>query len=378
MADKKILFIINVDWFFVSHRLPIALKAISQGYNVTIACHFTTHRREIEEMGLKTIEVPFNRSGSGFFNEIKTLFLLRRIIRLEKPSVVHAVTIKPVLYSGLVLKTICDKISFVAAISGLGYVFTADNLRAKLTRIIASIFYKVSLSHDKKIVIFQNASDESILTSVANIKSEQKVLIKGSGADLKTYNYTQENCSQNIKVVMACRLLREKGVYEFVEAARQVKRRFPGSKFLLVGAPDLDNPNTVTQHEIDQWIEENLIIYLGQRMDIPLIFSESNIVCLPSFYGEGVPKVLIEAAACGRAIVTTDNPGCRDAVKNGITGLCVPVKDVNALAAAIIKLIENPKLRQEMGASARIFAENEFDVKAVVDKHLKIYQHLLS
>ncbi|MFP8843613.1 glycosyltransferase family 4 protein [Shewanella baltica] len=376
--NKNLIFIVNVDWFFVSHRLPIALKAISEGYNVTIACHFTTHRCEIEEMGLKTIEVPFNRSGSSFFNEIKTLFLLRRIIRSEKPSIVHAVTIKPVLYSGLVLKTLRDKISFVAAISGLGYVFTADNLRAKLTRRIASLFYKVSLSHDKKIVIFQNSSDESILTSVANIKAEQKVLIKGSGADLKTYNYTQENCSQNIKVVMACRLLREKGVYEFVEAARQVKKRFPESKFLLVGAPDLDNPNTVTQHEIEQWVEENLIIYLGQRTDIPSIFSDSNIVCLPSFYGEGVPKVLIEAAACGRAIVTTDNPGCRDAVKNGITGLCVPVKDANALAAAIIKLIESPKLRQEMGASARIFAENEFDVQAVVDKHLKIYQHLLS
>lgn len=122
LAEKKLLFIINVDWFFISHRLPIALKAISQGYNVTIACHFTTHRHEIEEMGLKTIEIPFNRSGSGFFYEIKTLLLLRRMIKLENPSIVHAVTIKPVLYSGLVLKTLRDKISFVAAISGLGYV----------------------------------------------------------------------------------------------------------------------------------------------------------------------------------------------------------------------------------------------------------------
>lgn len=376
--NKNILFIVNVDWFFVSHRLPIALKAISDGYNVTLACHFTTHRSEIEDMGLKTIEIPFNRSGSGFFNEIKTLLLLRRIIKLENPSIVHAVTIKPVLYSGLVLKTLRNNISFVAAISGLGYVFTADNLRAKFTRKLASVFYNLSLSHDRKIVIFQNTSDESILTAVANIRADQKVLIKGSGADLKTYSYIRENCTQDIKVVMACRLLREKGVYEFVDAARQVRQRFPESKFLLVGAPDLDNPNTVTQHEIEQWVKDNIIIYLGQRTDIPLIFSESNIVCLPSFYGEGVPKVLIEAAACGRAIVTTDNPGCRDAVKNGITGLCVPVRNANALAAAIIKLIENPKLRQEMGASARIFAENEFDVQSVVDKHLKIYQHLLS
>lgn len=377
MVDKKLLFVINVDWFFISHRLPIALKALSDGFSVSIACHFTSHREELEKLGFKTIEVPFSRSGAGLINEFRTLLILRGIIRAERPSIIHAVTIKPVLYSGFVLKTIRRRIPFIAAISGLGYVFTAASIRAKATRVLVSLFYKVALSQENKIVIFQNSSDESILTDVANLKFNQKILIKGSGADLNTYVYKPEVILPHIKVAMACRLLREKGVYEFIDAAKQVKLKYPQSEFLLIGSPDLENPNTITQCEINLWVKQNIITYLGHRTDIPVIFSSSNIICLPSFYGEGVPKVLIEAAACGRAIITTENPGCRDSIIPGVTGLCVPVKDSTALANAILKLIDEPELRLQMGSSARVFAENEFDVRSVVNKHMEIYQRML-
>lgn len=377
MMNKKVLFIINVDWFFISHRLPIALKALNDGFSVSIACHFTSHREELQKMGFNTIEVPFSRSGAGLISEIRTLLRLRRAISTEKPSIVHAVTIKPVLYAGVVLKTVSNKIPFVAAISGLGYVFTAESVRAKVTRVLVSLFYKVSLSQKNKMVIFQNSSDESILTDVAKLTYHQKTLIKGSGADLDTYVYQPEPTLAHVRVVMACRLLREKGVYEFVDAAQQVKLKYPQSEFWLVGSPDLENPNTVSQTEIDQWIKQDIITYLGHRTDIPDIFLSSNIVCLPSFYGEGVPKVLIEAAACGRAIITTDNPGCRDAVIAGVTGLCVPIKDSTALANAILKLIDEPELRVKMGSAARKLAENEFDVRSVVNKHMEIYTQLL-
>lgn len=270
IKNERLLFLVNVDWFFISHRLPIAIEAKDRGYNVTIACHFTKHKQELCDMGFNVIDIPFSRSGGGVINELKTLKCIRRVLKEVNPSLIHAVTIKPVLYTGLVLKTLKHYIPFVAAISGLGYVFTASTLRAKLTRLIASAFYKVALSQKFKIVIFQNTSDESILTNVANLKSIDKVLIKGSGADLSVYNYSPENNSKNIKVVMASRLLREKGVYVYAGFAKRVKERYPETEFLLVGTPDLDNPNTVKKVEIDQWVTEGVINYLGHRDDIPM------------------------------------------------------------------------------------------------------------
>lgn len=374
---SKLLFIVNVDWFFVSHRLPIAQEALEQGYDVTIACHFTEHEQELVDMGFNVVELPFTRSGGSISNELKTLKAIRELIDQEQPSVIHAVTIKPVLYSGLILKTIKLKIPFVVAISGLGYVFTANTFRAKLTKFIASMVYKVALAHKSKTVIFQNRSDEKILTDVAKLKANDKILIKGSGADLSVYNHITEINRPHIKIAMACRLLREKGVYQYIEAAKIVKAQFPNTQFLLIGTPDLENPNTVKQSEIDKWVKEGVIDYLGHRNDIPAIFSDANIVTLPSFYGEGVPKVLIEAAACGRAIVTTTNPGCSDAIINNVTGLAVPPMDARSLADAFIKLINNPNERIKMGIKARAFAEKEFDVKAVVDTHIKIYKALV-
>jgi glycosyltransferase involved in cell wall biosynthesis len=375
---KKLLLIVNVDWFFISHRLQIALEAQKEGYIVIIACHFTKHRQQLLDLGLKVVDIPFSRSGGGVLNEFRTIKNIRTVIKSSNPSIIHAVTIKPVLYTGLVLKTINKSIPFVAAISGLGYVFTATNFRAKLTKAIVSVFYKLALSQKYKVVIFQNTSDENILTKAAKLTQNDKTLIKGSGVELSIYNKLPENITQNTKIVMACRLLKEKGVYEYVEAAKRVKKKLPHTEFLLVGTPDLENPNTITLTEIDQWVREGVVNYLGHRNDIPDLFADSNIVCLPSFYGEGVPKVLIEAAACGRAIITTNNPGCRDAIIDGVTGIAVPIRDSAALAVAIIKLIEDSDLRNAMGNRGRLFAEQEFDVNSVVHQHLKIYNNLIS
>ncbi|ALS31799.1 hypothetical protein PTRA_a0441 [Pseudoalteromonas translucida KMM 520] len=377
MKPLRLLFIVNVDWFFISHRLSIAKKALASGYEVTVACRFTEHKDELASMGFNVVDIPFTRSGGGIASEVNTIKTIKATIKDLRPSLIHAITIKPVLYSGMALHVIKQDIPFVAAISGLGYVFAASSIRAKVTRLIASAFYKVALSQKYKTVIFQNTSDEKILTDVAKLKGSDKVLIKGSGADLSVYNYYPENICNTIKIVMACRLLKEKGVYQYIDAARIIKEQYPNTEFLLVGTPDLENPNTVKQIEIDSWVNQNLITYLGHRSDIPAIFADSNIVCLPSFYGEGVPKVLIEAAACGRAIVTTDNPGCRDAIIEGVTGFTVPIRDSKALAIALQKLISEPELRVSMGNKARAFAEAEFDVDSVVAKHLDIYTNLI-
>lgn len=210
----RLLLIVNVDWFFISHRLPIAIKALESGYKVTIACRFTEHKAELLRMGFKVVDVPFTRSGGGVPSEINTIKVIKSIIEDVKPDIIHAVTIKPVLYTGIALKAVKGDIPFVAAISGLGYVFTATTLRAKVTKLIASIFYKVALSQKYKTIIFQNISDEAILTAVAKLKGPDKTLIKGSGADLSIYHYLPENTNAAVKIVMACRLLKEKGVYQ--------------------------------------------------------------------------------------------------------------------------------------------------------------------
>lgn len=378
MKKNILVFVVNVDWFFISHRLPIALKAISEGYEVHLICNDTGNSKKLLDLGIHVHNIPFSRSGGKLLNELRSITGLRRLFKSINPSIIHAVTIKPVIYSGLSLHFLKSKPNFVAAISGLGYVFSANNLRAKLTKALVSILYKFSFFHKSKLVIFQNSTDEKILSSVTHLSKNEKVIIKGSGADLGVYKYCKEPNSETIKIVMACRLLREKGVYEYVEAAKIVHSKLDNVEFLLAGTPDEDNPNSISQTELDEWNNNGVIKSLGHCNNIPEIFSESHIITMPSYYGEGVPKVLIEAAACGRPIVTTDNPGCRDSVIPGVSGKLVPIKDSLSLAEALITLIENPILRDSMGEKAREYAVRDFDVKSVVQKHMEIYSKLLS
>ncbi len=378
MKNNILVFVVNVDWFFISHRLPIALKAISEGYEVHLICKDTGNSKKLFDLGIHVHNIPFARSGGKLLNELRSITRLRRLFKSINPSIIHAVTIKPVIYSGLSLHFLKSKPNFVAAISGLGYVFSANNLRAKLTKTLVSILYKVAFFHKSKVVIFQNTTDEKILSSVTHLSKNEKVKIKGSGADLGVYKYCKEPNSDSIKIVMACRLLREKGVYEYIEAAKIVHSKLDNVEFLLAGTPDEENPNSISQAELDEWDNNGVIKSLGHCNNISEVFSESHIITMPSYYGEGVPKVLIEATACGRPIVTTDNPGCRDSVIPDVSGKLVPIKDSLSLAEALITLIENPTLRVSMGEKAREYAEREFDVKSVVQEHMEIYSKLLS
>lgn len=375
MANKKLVFIVNVDWFFLSHRLPIALEAIKNGYEVHLVAKNSGLKSKIAQYGIIFHDINFSRSGSKLTVEINTILKLQRLLSELRPDLIHAVTIKPVIYSGLVLHALSFKPSFIAAISGLGYVFSASSLKAKITKFLVSILYKVAFNHKDKTIIFQNSTDDRILSEVVVLESSDKVLIKGSGADLSLYNALPEPVGDSVTIVMACRLLKEKGVYEYVEAAKIIRAKHSNVEFILAGTPDLENPNSVSQAEVDEWHSQGIINAIGHCDNIPRVFSESHIVTLPSYYGEGVPKVLIEAAACGRAVVTTDNPGCRDAIIPDITGILVPVKDHNALADALINLIEDNKRRLTMSVAARDYAVKEFDVRFVVDKHIAIYNY---
>ncbi|WP_205620324.1 glycosyltransferase family 4 protein [Arsukibacterium perlucidum] len=369
---KTLLFIVNVDWFFVSHRLPIALKAQSDGYDVHIMCNFTDKYEHLSKLGFTLHEVPFDRSGGGFLHEFKTLCVIWSGVRKIKPDILHAITIKPVLYGGLIARLANVKL-VVFAVSGLGLVFVADGIKARIRRSFVKALYKLAFGVRSLKVIFQNPVDKAVLQKVVGLKENDCVMIKGSGADLNEYHYVEEPANEVPVIIMAARLLREKGVYQFVDTARAINSSTKKARFLLVGEPDHGNPNSITEAEIDNWKREGFVEFLGFRDDIASLFSLSNLVVLPSFYGEGLPKVLIEAAACGRAIVTTDNPGCAEALIDGVTGLIVPTKNVVALTEAIRLLIESPEKRKEMGVRGREFAEREFDVESVVLKHLEIY-----
>jgi glycosyltransferase involved in cell wall biosynthesis len=373
---KKILFIVNVDWFFISHRLPIALKAKKMGYEVHLICRVTNKSQYLEELGIKVHPLSFARSGMNVIHEVFLFFKLYQKLKDIKPDIVHAVTIKPVIYGGIAAK-MAKVPALVSAISGLGFLFVnRSGVKSKFFRFLTLILYRLPMSHRNQRVIFQNSTDRDILKK-CSIDETKARFIRGSGVDINSITPCSEPDGELV-IVMASRLLKDKGVVEFINAARLIKKKGLKVRFQLIGEPDLDNPKSVTDDEYKSWCNEKVVECLGYRSDVTDLFSKAHIVTLPSYYGEGLPKVLIEAAACGRPIITTDMPGCRDAIEPNVSGLLVPAHDAVALSKAIEELIENKELRQKMGEAGRKLAEKEYDINIVVDEHLSIYKELLN
>jgi len=375
MSNKKLLFVVNVDWFFVSHRLSIAKQAIESGYEVHIATGITDHYQLLVESGVKVHPLKLHRSNSGLILLLSELIEIYSVIRTVSPDIVHLVTIKPVLLGGIASR-LAKVPAVVFSISGLGHIFLSSGWRATLRMQLVSLLYRLALGNKNRTVIFQNQDDRGKLDGVVKNIAKHSVQIPGSGVDLSLFKYTP--MSSDVAVVaLPSRLLAEKGVYEFVEAAKIVNKPKKIARFVLVGDVDQHNPSSVTPAEIRYWKNQGAVEILGWRDDIHSVLSSATIIALPS-YREGFPKALIEAAACGRAVVTTDVPGCRDAIEEGLTGILVPVKDANSLAKAIKSLLDDPERCAEMGRAGRKRAEDIFDVNMVVEKHMEIYQELLS
>ncbi|MEW6551048.1 MAG: glycosyltransferase family 4 protein [Campylobacterota bacterium] len=372
---KKILFVVNVDWFFISHRLPLALEALKKGYEVHIACGITDKKEYLESLGLIVHPLNLSRSGTGIKGEIKAFVEIYKILKKIVPNITHFVTIKPVLYGGIASRFL-NIHKKVFSISGLGFIFIKQGFKASIVRMLIKTMYRVALGGNNSHVIVQNPDDKAVVNSIVKVPI---TLIRGSGVDLSQYDYIEEN-NENIKVSMACRLLKDKGVFEYIEAAKIIKNlefkieNYSNVEFELYGDIDTHNPASLTLEDIQKIKKEGFVKLYGFSNDIAKVFSNSNIVVLPS-YREGLPKVLIEAAACGRAVVTTDVPGCRDAIEPNVTGLLCNVRDVKSLAEQIEKLILDKKLRISMGKEGRKLAENEFDIQKVVEKHFEIYEN---
>ncbi len=372
--SKILLFVVNTPEFFVSHRLPVAEAAKAAGYDVHVASAPGEAIAKIQAVGLQHHAIPFARSGQNPLVELRTVVQLFRLFRSLKPDLVHLVTIKPVLYGGLAAR-LTGVGSVVSAVSGLGTVFVADSMVAKLRRWLITRLYIKAFKQKRLAVIFQNPVDRETLLSTGALRLSDTRMIRGSGVAMSDYPWVPEPSGKPV-VVMAARLLRNKGVVEFVGAANILRERGVDADMRLIGTSDPGNPASVTEAELGRWQEEGVVTLMGYRTDIAHQYAAANIVCLPSYYGEGLPKSLVEAAACGRAVVTTDHPGCRDAIRPEETGLLIPVKDPVALANAVQELIENPELRKKMGAAGRELAEYAFSIEQVVGQHLKIYDEV--
>lgn len=373
-AGRRLLFVVNNPAFFMSHRVPVALAAQQAGYEVHVATMDGPAVADIQALGMTHHSIPMTRSGKHPLQELGTLLALIRLFRRLRPQIVHLVTIKPVLYGGIAAR-LTRVPGMVAAISGLGFVFLSNSLKMKLVRAVVARLYRLALGHPNSRVIFQNASDRDLLKSLGAVREAQVVMIRGAGVDLKEYRAVPEPPAPPVVVTMVARLLRDKGVQEFVQAARLLRERGLPVMMQLVGGVDAGNPASATLGDVEAWQREGCVHALGERSDVAALYAASHIAVLPS-YREGLPKSLIEAAACARAVVTTDVPGCRDAIEPGETGLLVPVRDAPALADAIARLAEDPVLRQSMGTAGRALAEREFNIERVARIHVEIYDAL--
>ena len=365
----KLLFVVTEDWYFVSHRLPLAVAACKEGYNVAIATRERKHGDLIREAGIRLIPFELSRRVGNPLLEFLALVLL---YRRERPDVVHHVALKPVLFGSLAV-WLAGVPAQVNAVAGLGWLFIS---KSRVARLVSPLIRRVLvwlLSSSRCRVIVQNPDDTALLAE-AGVPEARLRIVRGVGVDAVLFSPAPEPPAP-ICVVLAARILWDKGVGEFIEAARYLKQADVEARFILVGAPDLDNPAAVPKAMLNEWQKESVVECWGHRDDMITVFHAAHVVCLPS-YREGLPKVLLEAAACGRPIVTTDVPGCRDVVRHGDNGLLVPVRNAKALADALKRLIKNPELRGQMGKRSREIALAEFSSEHVIAQTLEIYKEL--
>jgi len=375
IPTRKLLFFVTEDWYFCSHRFELAAAALKDGYQVTVVTRVRNHGEKIKEAGFKLIPIELQRHGHNPWRDLVLIRQLLDIYRAERPDIAHHVAIKPVLYGSLAAY-VAKVPAVVNALTGLGYVFTSRQLKARMLRPFVGLAYRLFLNRERSKAILQNPDDVRMLVQRRILEQRRTVLIRGSGVDVKKFMLMPEPTGTPV-ILLASRMLWDKGVREFVASAVQLKNEGMQARFVLVGDSDPGNPAAVPVEQLNAWQQSGAVEWWGSRDDMPEVFARANVVCLPS-YREGLPKVLIEAAACGRAIVATDVPGCREIVRQGENGLLVPARDTRALSEALRQLILDAPARQRMGQRGREIAVAEFSAERVVHETLALYRSLLA
>lgn len=377
----KIILFANTEWYLFNFRLSLAKALQAQGHEVLLISPPGEYGARLRALGFRWEALPMDRKSLNPLQELRLLAYLCQLYRREQPALAHHFTIKCVVY-GSIAALVARIPARVNAVAGMGYVFTNQALKARLLRPVVRGLMRRVLNGGGARLILQNNDDMAAFAKAGLARPELTRLVMGSGVDLARFmpraQPTQDGQADSAptRVVLAARLLWDKGIAEYVEAARQLQVKGLPIRFLLAGSPDPGNPAAIPQATLDGWQAEGLIELLGQVNDMAALFATVDMAVLPS-YREGLPKSLIEAAACALPLVTTDAPGCREVVTHEVDGLLVPVKDSAALANAIERLHLNPALARQLGLAARARALREFDEKIVIRKTLAVYGELL-
>ena len=372
----RIVLFANTEWYLYNFRRSLAKSLRAAGARPLLISPPGPYGQKLRDLGFEWTAVPMRRRSLNPLREIALIAHLVRLFRRERPALMHAFTIKCAVY-GSIAARLARVPARVNAVAGMGYVFTSDDVRARLLRPIVRLLLRLALDSPQSFLVLQNNDDIRLFEMAGLVSRSRTRLIRGSGVDCSRFTKrTSQRAPGPIRVVLATRLLWDKGLAEFIEAAKELKHEGANVEFILAGTPDPGNPASVAEAIVRQWVAERLVDWRGHVDDMPSLYHCADIVVLPS-YREGLPKSLIEAAACGTALVTTDVPGCREVVTNGVDGLLVPLRDSTALAAAIRRLIDDPILRQTLGEAARAKAAREFDEQIVIDKTLAVYRELL-
>jgi glycosyltransferase involved in cell wall biosynthesis len=369
----RLVYVVPDARFFVTHRLPLALAARARGYDVHVATPDGASVEAIRAAGLAWHRVRFGALRRKPWSDLLTLLDLLRLYRRLKPALVHHVTFKAVLYGTLAARV--NRVpAVVNAMTGLGEVFAARSLSDRVWRAITLILFRAFVRHRRMRVIVQNADDRRELIAARTVREDETVLIRGSGVDPSAF-VPADRAPNDVPVVLfAGRIVRTKGIAELVAAARLLREGGVRARFVVAGDRDRDSGAAIPDATFDSWLAD--VETVGMVDDVRPLYAAADVVCLPSWGGEGVPKALIEAAACALPIVTTDVPGCRDVVRDGENGLLVPPRDVPALAAGLRTLIEDPPLRARLGQRGREIVIEEFSLQRVIGETLAVYAAL--
>ena len=375
-ARPKILFVVTEDWYFWSHRRPIATAALQNGYDVFVATRVGECGEKIIEAGFRLLPLRLNRSSYSLFHELRTVSELRSIYQREKPDIVHHIALKPILYGSMA--ALGNRgLQVINAFAGLGYLVSSPSLKARVLKRTLWKMFRFLLNRPNSFLLLQNQEDRDLLVSEVGVRPEKTTIIRGSGVDVNEFQPSAESPGSPI-VLLSSRMLWIKGISDFVEAAKLLRARGVDARFVLAGDTDSGSPGAIPREKLEEWQNTGAVEWWGHQQSMSRMLQESTVVCLPSHGGEGVPKALIEAAASQRAIVATDVPGCRDIVRHGINGLLVPPRNPAALADAIAQLLNDASLRTEMGRRGREIAVSEFSEEKVIQQTLALYSKLLS
>lgn len=374
---RRLLLILNDAAFYLSHFRHLGRSARAAGYELYIALPYdaalwTQIKAECD--GLRPL--PLRRGGRNPVSEFRLLWETSKLIRELRPDIVHALTMKPVIWGGIAAR-IAGAPALLASITGLGYAFTSNDVMARILRMVIAPLYRIALSHPNAIALFENPDDEALFLTRGLARSDRTARVNGAGVDPAEFFFAPEpaDAQDNPVILFPARLLRDKGLVELIEAVRILKARGWRLRLRLAGRLDRENPSAIDEDMVRAWEREGLAEWAGFLRDMPMALRAATIVCLPS-WREGLPRALIEAAAVGRAIVTTDAPGCRAIVRHEETGLLIPVRDAAALANALERLLRAPQLRDQLRHAGRALIETEFSAARIADDILALYARI--